>query len=189
MPPKTKIKKEDIIDVTFEIVRKEGLESVHARRIAKELGCSVQPIFSNFSNMNDLKQEVFQKAFEKYMEYITTHVEGENAYKSMGIKYIQLAKEEPKIFEMLFMTKSNLTFDHFMVDNESFGYIEKAMMKYDLINQEHIPSFHSKMWFFVHGIASLVANETCTFTDEEISRLLTEQFTALVLLEKYNKER
>lgn len=189
MPPKTKIKKDDIIHTTFEIVRKEGIESVNARRIAKELNCSVQPIFSNFSNMEDLKNEVIQLAFEKYLEYITSETGLETQYKSIGLNYIKLAKEEPKLFKVLFMYKSNMSYSHFMSSNQSYQFIEKTIMKYVDIDKEDIPSFHSKMWFFTHGIATLIANDTCSFTDEEIDELLTEEFMALTLLEKYKKEK
>ena len=41
MPPKTRIQKEDIIQVAFDIVRAEGLEALNARRIAKELNLSL----------------------------------------------------------------------------------------------------------------------------------------------------
>ena len=52
MPPKVKITKEDIIKTSLELIKKYGVESVNARAIAKELNCSTQPIFSNFSSMN-----------------------------------------------------------------------------------------------------------------------------------------
>lgn len=190
MPPRTKIKKEDIIRTTFEIVRKEGLESVNARRVAKELNCSVQPIFSNFSNMNDLKEEVLQLAYNKYIEYITSsEKDTDNQYKSIGVNYIRLAREEPKLFQILFMSQSNLTLDAFMKDNQTLDYVKNAIMKYENVEIEDITLFHIKMWFFTHGIASLIANDTCIFTDEEIDKLLTEEFIALTLLEKYKKEK
>ena len=49
MPPIRKFKREDIIDTAYNIVKDEGFGSINARRIAKELGCSIQPIFHNFS--------------------------------------------------------------------------------------------------------------------------------------------
>lgn len=189
MPPRTKIKKEDIIHATFNIVRKEGMEAVNARRIASELNCSVQPIFSNFSNMEDLKNEVIQLAFEKYLEYITSGSGSDIQYKTIGLNYIRLAREEPKLFKVLFMYKSDMSYSHFMSSNQSYHFIEESIMKAVDIDKKNISSFHSKMWFFTHGIATLIASETCTFTDEEIDELLTEEYVALTLLEKYKKEK
>lgn len=44
--------------------------------------------------------------------------------------------------------------------------------------------FHMKMWMFTHGIATLVANRTCELSDEQVEELLTEEYTALMLLAK-----
>ena len=39
------------------------------------------------------------------------------------------------------------------------------------------------MWLYVNGIANLVLNNTCNFTDDEIDELLREQYISMVLLE------
>ena len=44
MPAIKKINKEDIINASVEIVRKEGITGLNARKIAKNLGCSTQPL-------------------------------------------------------------------------------------------------------------------------------------------------
>lgn len=41
MPRATKFLKEDIIEAACAVVKKEGLSAINARRVAKELGCSV----------------------------------------------------------------------------------------------------------------------------------------------------
>ena len=71
MPPVTKVSKDEIIDKTYQILSRDGIESINARRIAKELNCSVQPIFSNFNSMEDLINEVTnlvkQKCFDSLL--------------------------------------------------------------------------------------------------------------------------
>ena len=70
MPRATKFLKEDIIEAASAVVKKEGLSAINARRVAKELGCSVQPIFYQFENMEDLKQATIlhiQKIYQSYM--------------------------------------------------------------------------------------------------------------------------
>lgn len=42
MPAIKKINREDIIKASVEIIRKEGLESLNARGVAKKLNCSTQ---------------------------------------------------------------------------------------------------------------------------------------------------
>ena len=62
MPPLQKTGKEEIVNAAFDIVRREGKDSLNARALAGRLGISTQPIFSNFRNMEELKAEVVKKA-------------------------------------------------------------------------------------------------------------------------------
>ena len=56
MPSSKKTTKEDIIKASFGILKEQGIEKVTARDIAKKLNSSVQPIFYQFKNMDDLKK-------------------------------------------------------------------------------------------------------------------------------------
>ncbi len=58
MPPKVKVTKEEIIAAALEILRQKGMEAVNARAVAAALGCSTQPIFSNYSSMGALQHDV-----------------------------------------------------------------------------------------------------------------------------------
>ena len=42
---KKKYKKEDILKASISIISHEGLNALNARKIAKKLGCSTQPLF------------------------------------------------------------------------------------------------------------------------------------------------
>mgnify|MGYP002802269414 CR=1 FL=1 len=66
MPPRTVFKKEDVLNVAYAIVKKEGFEGLNARRIAKELNSSVHPIFRHFTDMEELKKAVYKKIYAKY---------------------------------------------------------------------------------------------------------------------------
>lgn len=185
MPPVIKIQKEDIINAAYEITRKNGIERVNARAVAKKLNCSIQPIFHNFKNMEDLKQVLYEKAVQTYKEYMTKGVDSDYPYKSIGINYIRLAKEEPNIFKMLFMRETNMTLDTFMAEDKAYEYIESAIATETKMNKKDILRFHEKMWFFTHGIATLVADKTCNLTDNEINEFLVEEFFALMKLEEF----
>ena len=75
---------------------------------------------------------------------------------------------------------------------EKFGYknvmeipkIEKLIKISANIKEEDIKDFHTKMWIFCHGIATLVANDTIKLTDNQIQDLLSCEFQALMLLEE-----
>ena len=55
MPAVRKVSKEQIIDAVVEVLRDDGFSAINARSVAKKLGCSTQPIYFSFKNMDELK--------------------------------------------------------------------------------------------------------------------------------------
>jgi len=113
MPPTKKFAKEEIIKVAFEIARTEGFEKLNARRIAKELNSSVNPIFNNFRNMKELKNAVYHKIYELYKSYMLRDIESPKAYKSMGLNYIKFAQDYPEFFKIIFMQRTDFNAENF----------------------------------------------------------------------------
>lgn len=188
MAPVSKIQKEDIINACLEIVRECGIDVLNARMIAKRLNCSTQPIFYHFSSMEEIKEELLKVISDYYRDYQNnvTHVGFE--YKDTGINYIKFAKEEPNLFKLIFMNNKNVSPEVFLQLDEAYSDVEKFISMKTGFDKEKIKKFHLKMWMFIHGIACLIVTNTCNFTEEEISELLTEEFTALMLLEKRRNE-
>ena len=57
MPTQIKISKEMILDSAFSIVREYGIEKLSNREIAKQLKCSIRPIYYQFANVKQLQKE------------------------------------------------------------------------------------------------------------------------------------
>ena len=53
--------KEMILEAAIKLFKKEGSDAITAKNIAKELGCSVAPIYSVYMTLDDLKKDL---AFE-----------------------------------------------------------------------------------------------------------------------------
>ena len=62
MPPKVRFQKEEIVAAALNVARKEGIDAVTAREVAKELGVSVGPIFTWYETMEQLKADVCEQA-------------------------------------------------------------------------------------------------------------------------------
>lgn len=174
MPPKMMFTKEDVIKATYEIVKKEGIENVNARRIATELKSSVHPIFSHFKDMEELKKAVYEKIYNKYQEYMLSGVNEEKAYKKMGLSYIKFAKDYPEFFKIIFMQKTNLNAEKFVMADAIGDDVIKAGQKLTGLSFEEQKKFHIKVWIFTHGIACLVATNTIDISNDEIDKLLGE---------------
>jgi hypothetical protein len=61
MPTKIVFIPEIILAQAFEIVRQKGLDTLSARRIARELGCSTQPTYKSYRSMLELQKAVIEK--------------------------------------------------------------------------------------------------------------------------------
>lgn len=185
-----RVNKENIIDAALDLVREDGIENIQARAIAKKLNCSTQPIFYQFENMEELKKAVIEKIAETYRRYMIADDKKDHQYKEMGKGYIRFAKEEPKLFQTIFMSENNLTTKNFITqDKEVYKNIIKYVKNVTGISSEkRIGKFHLKMWTFTHGIATMIATKTCEISDKQISEMLTDEFKALMLLEKMNEK-
>ena len=186
MPTKIRISKDMILDAAFEIVRKDGMEKLSNRELANKLSCSIRPIYYQFENVEEMQKELYLKIEQYFYKFILDNmVEEIPKYKQVGINYIKFAKKEKKLFQILFMTDVGLTPDAFVSKaGEDYKEIEKFIKISANIKEEDIKDFHTKMWIFCHGIATLVANDTIKLTDNQIQDLLSCEFQALMLLEE-----
>ena len=186
MPPLRKITKEDIIEKSLFIIKEEGLEKLNARNLAKELMCSTQPIFSQFKNMEELSEAVIDKIYHIFDEYMLKENYNHLAYKDIGINYIHFAKVYPNYFKILFHSSKKLKVNNFVTLTGPSAKIFKTIQSQTGLSSELVIKFHVRMWFYVNGIANLVSNNTCEFTDNEIDEFLKEQYLSMLLYE-YNK--
>ena len=65
MPRTKRIEKEDILRAAVQVVRTQGEGALSVRGIAKELGCSTQPLYSEFGSMEELRAALTAELDEK----------------------------------------------------------------------------------------------------------------------------
>ncbi|MBE6562746.1 MAG: TetR/AcrR family transcriptional regulator [Ruminococcaceae bacterium] len=177
MPPKIKIQKEEIICAATELVREKGEDALNSRNLAKALGCSTQPLFSNFENMEELRGEVIKRAAVIYGGFTKDEIEKGNypAYKASGMAYIRFAKEERELFTLLFMR--DRTFEN--KSDDEIEPIVKMIMGNVGISHEDAKLFHLEMWSCVHGIAAMIATDYLELDTELVSLMLTDIYQGL----------
>ena len=88
MPPKAKFTKKEIVQAALEIVRADGISSLTARALGLKLGSSSRPIFTVFTSMDEVLQEVEEAAKILYREYIQRGLQDTPAFKGVGTEYI-----------------------------------------------------------------------------------------------------
>ena len=176
MPPKVKTTKMDIINKAIEMVRVGGIECINARDLAAALGCSTQPIFSNFESMEDLHAEIVFAAERIYIEFTKKEMESGSypIYKASGMAYIKFAKEEKQLFKFLFMRDRNGESggedSEFM--NEIFGIVQDSTG----LEMDKAKLFHLEMWTCVHGLATMIATGYLDLDIELVSRIISDSY-------------
>jgi AcrR family transcriptional regulator len=176
MPPKQKITKEMILEATFQITREKGFESVNARSLAKVIGCSTQPIFSQYASMSDLKQ-AFHGYLGKYFdEYaLSRAAKAEDFSREIGRSYIAFARDESNLFQVLFMSECfGLNGFSDMFGDEGNLEAARGVSKKLGISLEAAKNLYMKTWVFLHGIASLIATKSIKLSDEEVEKMHRE---------------
>ena len=185
IPTTTKITKEMILNVAFQITKTDGFDKVSNRTIAKKLNSSIRPIYYQFKNVDELNKELYTMISKYFYKYIMNDIETSPLpYKQIGINYINFAKKENKLFQLLFMSDNKNVMETLTKQKDEFTKILDIIKKYTKLKSEVVENFHTEIWIFTHGIATLVANNTIDLTDEEISKLLSYEFQAHMLLKE-----
>lgn len=192
MPPKAKFTKKEIIETALEIVRERGFDALTARALGEELGSSARPIFTVFHGMEEVQQEVMKAARALYDGYVAEGLSENRAYihafKSVGTQYILFACKEPKLFQLLFMKEKDNPPDFAgvlpLIDRNYEQILSAVRDEYKLDDLSAL-KLYKHMWVYTHGIASLCATGMCGFTGEEISEMVTDVFSSLLV--KYRK--
>lgn len=183
MPPKAKFTREEIVEVAFSIVKADGFEALTSRALGTRLGSSARPIFTVFQSMDEVQQAVIEAAKVLYKEYVDQGLMWENPFKGVGTQYILFSMQEPKLFQLLFMTEQPQIPDFSGVlplIEESYEKILLSIQKYYGMNRPLAEKLYHHLWIYTHGIATLCATKMCRFTGEEISSMITEVFTSIL---------
>lgn len=179
MPPKIKITKTDIINTAMDLVRNCGAAAINARNIAGALGCSTQPVFSNFATMDDLRAAVKAAADELYRSYLAADMSSGRfpPYKASGMAYIRFAREESELFKLLFMCDRST--EVIAEDRASIRPLLEIIQKSLGIDEDRAYLFHLEMWIYVHGIATMIATCYLNWDEDMVSKMLTDAYIGM----------
>ena len=178
MPPKVKITKAQIIETAVELVRVNGDHAINARAIASALGCSTQPIFSNFATMEELREATIKAVYEIYRGFLKREVEsGEYPkYKAFGMAYIRFAKEEKELFKLLFMRDRTGEDERVSPDFEESA---QMIMNANGMTMEQARFMHLEIWTCVHGIGTMLATSFLPLEWDLISGMVTDVYQGI----------
>lgn len=187
MPIKRKQIRSDIIKAAFQIIREKGMEAVTETELMKRLGTQQMDFFEAFKNMDNLKQELRENAMKQFEAYISGAVKYSPAFKYVGLRMVQFAKEEPKLFQFLYMQEHGrkLKYEELMTElGDTVEICLAVMEKAYTITRKEAERLFQQIWLHTFAICALVATNTCYFTEEEVSEMLSLEFQGAIMLIK-----
>ena len=183
MPAVRKVSKEQIIDAAVDVLRDDGFSAINARSVAKKLGCSTQPIYFSFRNMEELKAALTERAIQMHTQRVRDslriHEGNDSRYSSYGMGFVKFAAEEKQLFRWLYLEGEQLgpyqndvlTSEVISVITEEFGYEEDVARR-----------FHQDMVYFTYGLASLANTDHLHLTEAELREAFRREFRALIAI-------
>ena len=184
MPRQSRFSKEDIVAAGLGIVRHSGFEAISARALGKELGTSSSPMFTMFKDMNEVSEAIrtaAEKSFVARMDGVTDYFP---AFKEFGLRLVAFAKEEPNVFQMLFLGKDARPEIAESIARECLCSVKQG---YGL-NKGQVEVLFRQMWPVACGIAALCVKHPEDFPEEEVSRTLSYHFSGIMSIIKSGRE-
>lgn len=100
MPRNTQFSREEIIEAAFELVREHGWSGFSVQAVAKAVNSSSMPIYSHFTNVKELEDEVCEKAMNLLKSSLLMDRTGD-LWMDQAISYVKFALEEKHLFRIL----------------------------------------------------------------------------------------
>lgn len=170
-----------ILDTAFAMTREEGFANVTARKVAAKAGCSTQPIFRVYKNMEELWTAVYQKAVAFFQDYYSLYPRiGKTPFSNIGMAYIAFAREEKHLFELLFVNDGPERKSMYEILNGAQGNV---VYEINLAKASGCPNpedIFMRMWIFIHGAACMTLTGDYDLPDVQTVELLKSSYEAFV---------
>lgn len=186
MPPKPKFTREEIVNAALALVSERGADALTARELGVRLGSSARPIFTVFRGMDELQEEVRSAALQRFESFPVEPEQEMPYFKQVGMRMLLFGLREPKLYQLLFMREvqpEDAGFDGLFgrLGPMASRCIDALEQEYGLAQDEAQRLFRN-VWLYTFGLGALCATGAGHFTRGELSRLLSDQFRASMLL-------
>ena len=181
MARKKEIEKQRILDAAYKLAVRGGIESITARNIAKAVKCSTQPIYLEFENMQDLRNQVLAKISDELKSNtLQQNFTGEPLI-DLDLSYLYFAKEHIDLFRAMFVDGK---FGNQMIVDTLMGLgVEKFKQQFDAeqFSEERLNHIVISNWIAATGLATLLINKMANFTQAQMISVLKAQIHEAML--------
>lgn len=178
---KKEIDKQRILDAAYKLAVRGGIESLTARNIAKAVNCSTQPIYLEFKNMQDLRNQVLARISDELKSNtLQQNFTGEPLI-DLDLSYLYFAKEHVDLFRAMFVDGK---FGNQMIVDTLMGLgLEKFKQQFDAeqFSEERLNHIVISNWIAATGLATLLINKMANFSQAQMISVLKAQIHEAML--------
>lgn len=180
MPPTVRFTRDAVLHAACQLMRREGMEALNARAIAKELGGSTQPIFRLFTNMEDLRRELILYVARQFQAHAEADMaQSDSPYIQLCTTYLLYGRDEPELFKLLFM-RDRVSEGQYS-DQTNYDLVFNIIKKETPLDDETALRFFERTWLFIHGLAVCIATKYIPCQDERyLISMVKEAYNAAV---------
>ncbi|MBE6096919.1 MAG: TetR/AcrR family transcriptional regulator [Schwartzia succinivorans] len=168
-----RIPKDQILDAALKMLIRDGYDSINIKTLAKELGCSTQPISWHFGSMPNLRKELTEAAFQyadKKMIPPPDDVVAIDRFREMGNRYIDLAYDEPNLARFLTEAHEGHTFAEQFIEildrsmDETMSRQIADVLSVSVDQAEHLIQ---TLMLYVQGLVTMILSDRAQLESKE----------------------
>ena len=181
MPAVVELSKDRIVKVAVKMVNEDGWDSINARSLATRLGVSTKPLYRIYSNMDEVKKDIYDEIAKQYDEFLTSRIDSKKALLTLCIAYVEFALEYKNLFVSLFLS-NNLkwkSIENVLDEKWNQSTIVNLVNKHGL-SFDDAKNLFMNMWLYANGLATLIATNDITMDDQEVLVRLVKYYKILV---------
>ena len=176
MPPAVKISKEDLLSCAYRIAEADGIGAVTSRSVARLAGCSIQPVFSHFPTMEDLRQETFSYACQRFMEEVLAFRDKPDFPALVTQWTLDLARHRPNLYKLLYLSdgfsKGSMT--DMMMDFESNREMVSSLSAACGLSEQDCQAILVRSCLLLSGICTMICINHMEISDQEALTMVSE---------------
>ncbi|MBQ1469972.1 MAG: TetR/AcrR family transcriptional regulator [Schwartzia sp.] len=170
-----RIPKDQILDAALKMLIRDGYDSINIKTLAKELGCSTQPISWHFGSMPNLRKELTEAAFQyadKKMIPPPDDVFAIDRFREMGNRYIDLAYDEPNLARFLTEAHEGHTFAEQFIEildrsmDETMSRQIADVLSVSVDQAEHLIQ---TLMLYVQGLVTMILSDRAQLESKEVA--------------------
>lgn len=168
MPPQKRIFQQDILAAAAALVAQQGPQALSVRSLARAMGCSTQPIYSAFANMDALHTALIDYVRERYLRGQAS------SYKQMALSFLNFARSQKNLFRLIYL-RQRPAGETRLEDPNADETIRRLQASLEL-SGESAAELHRRMEYYCYSMAVMMATGYLEFSEQQVEQELTEYY-------------